>query len=84
MEHDGKMPDSADPFDRLMLADSYTRMSILLDLYADPRVDRMQWFRTLGSEWSGCDNVSRHKGDLRIIFDASTPAEREAMMARRR
>jgi hypothetical protein len=60
----------------LRFCDSYSRMPVLLDHF-DGTLD---WFRVLGDEWSGCDNIWKYRSKVAGILSKTGPAERDAMM----
>ena len=50
----------------MAMADSYGRAHLLMDLYF--HMDIEAWFKLLGEEWSGCDNLATYRQDLGNIF----------------
>lgn len=62
-----------------MLASSYTRLGLLLELYFCMR--RRDWFRALGAEWSQCDNIAQYREHLLLVFRLATDAQLRSMMS---
>ncbi|MGB0218802.1 MAG: hypothetical protein ACPGJF_05665 [Sinimarinibacterium flocculans] len=68
----------------LRFADSYTRIPTLIRAFvpcAKVGTDALlEWFRLLGDEWSGCDNIGKYRHDLNLILANATDEQRAAMM----
>jgi len=64
--------------ERLRFANSYDRMPALLALR--PHLDRVKWWRILGEEWTGCDNIAAFKRDLKPLLREASREELDLMM----
>lgn len=53
------------------MADSYSRMAALLDLYRETPYS--EWLALLGEHWSGCDNIGRYRLLLRQLLPKHGP-----------
>jgi hypothetical protein len=60
-----------DARDALRYCNSYSRMPTLIDLERSMRSN--EWHTVLGEEWSGCDNVGRHRLLLRQMLPVEGP-----------
>ncbi len=65
---------------RLVLANSYTRIQVILGARG---LTRRQWFSLLGQAWSICDNIGLYHQDLLVHFASATRADLNAMMSRK-
>jgi hypothetical protein len=63
---------------RCMVPDSYRRLSVVMDLLGS--TSRADWFRLLGEEWSGFDNVWTWRGEIRKLLRSASPDELRSMM----
>src|ERR1700683_647824 len=61
-----------------LLANSYTRIDVVMNAYWE--LPTLDWFALLGSEWSGCDNISRWLTDLKSILKSAGRAALYAIM----
>src|SRR5260370_28278274 len=59
---------SAGKINALRFADSYARLSCVIDLYYD--LNRRVWWQLLGSHWSSCDNIRFYSLLLRSLLKA--------------
>ena len=50
----------------LKWCDSYSRMPKLIEIFE--HLEFEDWLVVIGEEWSGCDNIAEHLGDLKGIF----------------
>jgi hypothetical protein len=57
----------------LAMANSYTRMGILIDL-AERGMRMSSWLRVLGEEWEVCDYIGKWQDELFFITMGQTPA----------
>lgn len=67
----------------LKYANSYSRLPILLEhcpAYSNWRVRGKEWFKHLGREWSGCDNIGKYRPIIRLILCKASRAQLNAMM----
>ncbi|MEB0059253.1 hypothetical protein [Variovorax sp. LG9.2] len=62
----------------LRLADSYSRLGTVMSLR--PHLNGLDWWRVLGDEWSGCDNVAAFRLDLGKLFRTAGRNELDVMM----
>jgi hypothetical protein len=77
-------PDRTDALDEVrrdaMLADSYSRIQVLIDAL---RLPRSEWFKLLGEEWTGLDNLWSARSILRAELRAADRADLDLMMSER-
>lgn len=52
-------------------SNSYSRLEMVLTLRG--RMERPDWLRLLGDQWSGCDNIYQFKAELRRILGTRGP-----------
>ena len=55
----------------LRWSDSFNRLPQLIALH--DQMDRVDWLRLLGENWSGCDNIGRHRLALRRLLPPNGP-----------
>ncbi|MEI6493098.1 MAG: hypothetical protein WCO94_11165 [Verrucomicrobiota bacterium] len=72
--------------EELKWADSYSRLPVILEFWRrcnarGIRLDR--FFKTLGEEWTGCDNISVYAGTLDRIFKTVPRVNLDDMMDRK-
>lgn len=54
----------------LKFSNSYTRLGNLIDLAS--KMERKEWLKLLGEEWSGCDNIAQYRLLLKRILPQDT------------
>jgi hypothetical protein len=62
------------------MADSYTRILVLMDCFRFRKMARLDRYALLGGWWSACDNVWRLRGIIRQELRDATREELDAMM----
>lgn len=67
------------PESLLRHADSYSRLPVLFTLR--PFCDVEEWYRLLGREWSGCDNIATYSRKLMSAFQSDKWVYIEQMMS---
>jgi hypothetical protein len=60
------------------VANFFDRLGILLRV--SPRMRKLDWWRLLGEQWSGCDNIAELKNPLRAAMLEARRRELDQMM----